>query len=421
MTDAVPPAGSALQPTSPTERIVVLDVLRGFALLGVLVVNLPDWAWETGPSATRRGAIDAVINAVVAVGFEGRFLGLFSILFGVGFVLQAERAARRGTRFVPVFFRRLAVLLVFGLLHALIYPGDILVRYALLGLLLPIAIRASVRTLTLVVAVLVVLTSVGRVIGNLTGYVASEPIVRVLDRAGQSAFCEETRERIIAEGIGSRRELYERGRLSQVAPINLCRLAAEARWWIRTWRLSEILACFLIGMILGKIGFFTGVETRTRLLKSVMLGGILVGYALLAIEKAIPNSESIASELANRPLQVLGHFLTTLAYGSAIVLAFQTAIGRRILSPLQNVGRMALTAYLGQSLIATTLFYGYGFGLGKSLSSVGVIGVAVGIYAILIPSSWLWFRYFRLGPLEWIWRSITYGRIQPMRAVTSDT
>lgn len=405
-------------PVAPSERIAVLDVLRGFALFGVLVVNLPDLAWETGPSAARSGLLGQTIMTVLEFAFEGRFLGLFSLLFGVGFVIQRERASRRGTPFLPVYLRRMAVLLVFGLLHALIYPGDILVRYAMLGLLLPLAYRGSVRTLTVAAAVLVTLSAVGPVVGDLTGHVVSEPLVRVLEDANQSEFCSQTRERIMAEGIGGRRELYERGRLSQVAPVNLCRLPAEARWWIRTGRLEGILAYFLIGMVLARVGFFTAAQERARLLKQVLLGGAVLGFALLALEMFTPDVETMTWDLVSRSLWSVGRLATCLAYGSGVMLAFMTHAGMRILSPLGSVGRMALTAYLGQSLIATTLFYGYGFGWGRTLSSPGVIGVAFGIYALLIPFCVVWLRYFRFGPLEWIWRSITYGRMQPLRSRT---
>ncbi|UCC25895.1 MAG: DUF418 domain-containing protein [Gemmatimonadales bacterium] len=402
-------------PVAPSERIAVLDILRGFALFGVLVVNLPDLAWETGVSATRSGLLHQSIQWVVDFAFGHRFLGLFSILFGVGFVIQKERAARRGKPFLPVYLRRMAVLLVFGLLHALIYPGDILVRYALVGLLLPLAYRGSVRTVTVAAAALVILSAVGPVVGDLTGHLVSEPVVRVLDDANRSEFCSQTRERIMAEGIGGRRELYERGRLSQVAPVNLCRLPAEARWWIRTGRLEGILAYFLIGMVLARVGFFAGVQERKRLLKGVLLGGAVLGFALLALEMLTPDVETAMWDLVKRSLLSVGRLATCLAYGSGVILAFMTPTGVRILSPLGSVGRMALTAYLGQSLIATTLFYGYGLGWGRTLSSAGVIAVGFGIYAVLIPFCVVWLRYFRFGPLEWIWRSITYGRVQPLR------
>ena len=267
-------------------------------------------------------------------------------------------------------------------------------------------------------AVFVVLSAVGPEFGDWPGRVISDPVVQVLEEANQSDFCSQTRETLIAGGFGGRREVYERGRLSQVVPINLCRMPAEARWWIRTWRLSSILAFFLIGMAFGKLGLFNAAPERTTPLKRVLIFGASAGFALLALEILIPDAETVTSEVLHRSMLTLGRLATTLAYGAGVMLAFMTPVGRRILSPLGSVGRMALTAYLGQSLIATTLFYGYGLGLGRTLSSSGVVGIAFGIYALLIPFCLVWLRQFRFGPLEWIWRSITYGKLQPLRSQT---
>ncbi|MBN1428689.1 MAG: DUF418 domain-containing protein [Anaerolineae bacterium] len=407
-----------LAPISRPERIEVIDILRGFAIFGILLVNMETFGapiYNFVEPATRWPAlIDQIATFAVRFFAENKFYSLFSLLFGLGLTLQMTRAEERGTRFVPLYIRRLLVLLVFGLLHAyLFWVGDILAIYGVLGFLLLLFRKAKPKTL-LIWSVIVL--SIPRVL-----YIGSTILITLANGAPESAamvaeqFAQQ-REFFSASAIQAT-EVYARGtfmeQMAQRVQDNL------TMYSVMTFFMPGIFAMLLLGVYVGRRGILQDIPGNLKLIRKVMIWGLVLGVIgnLVAVvggeysSRIEPSWIGAISDIGTG----IGAPALCLFYASAITLLVQNPVWQNRLRPLAAVGRLSLSNYLFQTLVCTTMFYSYGLGLyGQVGPALGVV-LAVVIYLIQIPLSVLWARYFRFGPFEWLWRSLTYGRWQPMR------
>jgi uncharacterized protein len=373
---------SKLEPVLPGERIVELDVIRGFALFGVLLAytvwNLGSPPWETW------GAVDRVLNRALTLGVDSKAFSLFTFLFGLGFAIQLSRAQARGASVAPVYSRRLVVLLGIGLLHALLLRnGDVLVPYAVLGFALLAARNASGRTL----AVLALASFLWPYLARAAGEAAGFPFV----------------ERPETEGLGH-------------LEANLL--------WLRYWYANAIvefpgmLPLFFLGLHFGRRPLRESLGRPAGDLWRVLVAGLVItALAFTARELWIAKWSGSSSSLARR--MTLGFLWTAhawslaAAYAVSLVLLLRKPSARRVLAPVGAVGRMALTNYLLQAVLIVPACIVFGL-YDRVTPTLGVL-LALAVAAIQIPASVWWLRRFRFGPVEWIWRSLTYGRAQPMR------
>ena len=414
-----PSSGPSTGPVALSERIQDIDVLRGFALLGILLVNMHLFSFpvqelligseEEGPFIDRAAAWAIQIFA------ESKFYPIFSFLFGLGFALQIQRAEARGTPFVPFYLRRLAILLLIGAAHAVfIWVGDILVLYALLGAILLLFFRKrSPRTLLIwagVFLAVAVLLPVG-----LSGLA----LLAKLTPAGASALSTNFAE----SEAGLRAEAAEAALVyatGTFAEVTLQRLSdLRLIYGVAIFLAFNALAMFLLGLYAGRRGIFQNIAAHTPLLKRLFWWGLALGagsniaYTVFngGSEFALPTSLDVLAD----GVRALGAPALALGYMAGLTLLMQNNAWRARLSPLAAVGRMALTNYLLQSVVATTLFYGYGFGLfGQVGPALGVL-VTLAIFTAQIPLSVWWLDRFQYGPVEWLWRTLTYLRWQPLR------
>lgn len=401
------PSAEALRPTQPGKRIAILDVVRGFALFGVLLINMQDMA-GFGPTASPEGGVDDFTSALFDFFITGRFKGLFSILFGIGLAVQIQRARERGTPFLSRYLRRTVVLIAFGLVHFLFYPGDILTRYAVLGLLLLLLYRVPGKVL---MALAVVMLSLRVLTAPIAGAL---PVLDGLLTPPATYNTVEPCRELTTRYLG-RESVYGVGTFRDVMVVNACRFPGEAiRYWLRTGRTAEIFAYFLIGLLLGRPGILRRFGDVLPEVRRVTLVSAIVGFGLLALELALPEAER-PWEVLPLSLTTFGRFATTLTYAGLLVLLFQRPFWRRWLSPLGAMGRMALTVYIGQTLIYSTMFYGYGLGWGIKAGNLALLALAIAMYLSEVIACNLWLRYFRYGPLEWIWRGLTYLQLPAMR------
>jgi uncharacterized protein len=413
-----------LSPVDARERVEILDVLRGFALFGILLVNMAFFAaplyLEYAVDPWWTGRVDHVARMLIRFLAQGKFYALFSFLFGVGLAIQLQRAQARGVRFDPFFARRMLWLLLIGLVHAfLIWYGDILVFYALAGFaLIPFARRQN-RTLLIWAVILILLPLV---------LFAGITVLVELGRLSPDSRVE--LERIFAENDAANARLLELsteayagsdvGAIVGQRAIDLGSIDLGSIYTYSILFLPNILALFLIGLNVRRRRVFQEIERhlpRIRRLFPVFLvvgiagNAIMVAAAELAPHPSVPSMMLLVSQTAS----MLTAPALTCSYVFAIVLLSESPAWRRRFAPLVAVGRMALTNYIGQSLVCTTLFYGYGFGLyGKVSPAWGVLLTLV-LFLLQIPFSIWWLGRWRFGPLEWIWRSLTYGKRQPMR------
>lgn len=414
-TPARPPsagADGAAAPVSGGERLFALDVLRGFALLGILCVNMaffampaiadPDFAARQFP-----GFADTAARWAVAALAEGKFYPLLSLLFGYGFAVQMARGGESGRR---RYARRLLALLVLGVAHALLlWAGDILATYAAVGAILLLFAGSEPRTLLRWAAGLVLVPAA------LVGL-----LVAALSRAGPgSSFGSARQVEIDFRDAGERAlAVYGEGSYRQIVDERLIELTQVVPL-ILFVQAPVVLAMFLIGSWAGRRGVLAKPGADRGLLVRVLRYGLIVGVPgnllFAALQQGAASAASPAYLGAFGLLYVTGPALA-LVYGAGLALLAQDERWRARLTPLATVGRLALTNYILQSLIATTVFYSYGLGLFGQVGSGVLLTLCLAIFALQVLISGLWLKRFRFGPLEWLLRSFTYLRRQPLRA-----
>ena len=378
-------------------RIAWLDAVRGFALLGILLMNLEAF---TGPYLQAMSGIDPSLSgadrladAFVYVFVQSKFWTLFSLLFGVGFALMQDGARRARADFTLVYSRRLMALAVFGLAHALLlWEGDILFTYALAGAVLLWRVRAdAVPRLSRIVAV----------------YAAPLLLIALLGLLDAGP----AEPQALAEAIAREAEIQGAGSYAEISAWRLEKFAQGLGGLVVL--LPMAVAMFALGVRLHRSGFTVPPERSTpgdalRAL-AFFAGGLALTLAGVAVS---PNVDPLRIDVRSAAvgiLNLLGAPLMCLGYFFALRWLWGRAGGRRWLARFAPAGRMALSNYLGQSLLCTLLFYGYGAGLFGQLPRAWQILFALAVFAAQLVFSRWWLALFGMGPMEHLWRRLTYG------------
>ena len=404
MTPAI--ASNSPGPLTDGERSDVLDALRGLALLGIFISHVPDFSGHTFMTPVEQAALDRFgIDGAAALLqdflIRGKFYSLFSLLFGIGFAVQLESAARRGADFVSHFVRRLTVLLVIGLIHACVWYGDILKDYALIGFVLVLLRRSSATTIALVAAFAFALRVAWPVIVS-TLVSAMSPVSSGTDPGG--SFVALTR---VFDGTDP----------SAIFFANLELLHLKALQMIYDGKAISILCMFLIGALIGKLGLYRNVSAHRKLFRSVFWicapVGLIGNAVLTPMHAATPDFPPTGMWVIENGLYAIAVPAMAVAYASGFALLWSRG-WRSMLSWTTPAGRMALTTYVSQTLIGVALFYGVGLGLRGQIGLVEGTILAFGIFAMQCMIARFWLRWFLFGPIEWIWRRATYGAPIPL-------
>ena len=405
------PLAAHLAPVAPAERIATLDVLRGFALAGILLMNIeafvgPVVGSYTGLDPALTGA-DRVADGLVYFFVQGKFIALFSLLFGAGFAMMVQRADAAGRPFAGMYWRRSLALLGIGLAHALLlWSGDVLVTYALLALLLPAFREAPAGMLAgLGVACYLVAPALLMGLGLLSGVTPGWDEAIAAQGREMDAMLEAQR---LAYGSGS----YAAAVMQRVRDFGLTLSNLPLTG-------AMVFGMFLVGAAFMRSGAIQRPDLHRSLYRWLRLVVLPLGLlAMLASFLVGPTAffdvfslrQSFAQSLA-----IVAAAMMCLGYLAWVVHALQAPSGACGLGWLAPVGRMALSNYLLQSIICTLLFYGYGLGFFEQLPRFWQIPFALGLFATQVLYSRWWLQRFRFGPAEWLWRSVTYWRLQPMR------
>lgn len=399
-------------PIRSTERYVIPDALRGFALLGICLANysefslysfLPREATDTFYTAPT----DKVVRFLQYVFVDGKFYTLFSLLFGIGFSIILTNAARKGIGALALFYRRTVILFFIGLFHLLcLWAGDILILYAALGMLLPLFRKASNGTLLVFALVLLLLPIVIDGCIVLFGWQLSAPVVRATEHFHQKF------------GITPANFpvwLAESQSYVDVLRFNLAGSFIRMQEFIEGNRAFKVLGLFLLGLYIGRNRLYARLPENKKLLKQVVTYGTLLG---------LPTSIIYGYEAVNgHPFGLVGHSVIYLlsvvplgfAYAAAICLFYLKNSERKVFTLWAAPGRMALTNYLMQSVLGMFLFYGIGLEWGARTGLVYVELIAIAIFALQMWYSYYWLRAMQYGPFEWVWRMLTYGKRLPIR------
>jgi len=393
-----------LSPVAPDERIYALDMLRGLAMFGVLWSNLNDWYGTTDPTTS----LDKGLTWIHWNLIEGRFYTLLCLLFGIGFGIQLLRATEKGMDLSMVYFRRTLILLLIGIVHGvLIWKGDILTMYALVAFSLLLFRKSSSQSILIT----------GILLWVFYFYIVSRTEILV----GWKFYTSSMQGPKIEWTLGH-------GTCLQIGEI---RIAQYLEWYLRYGIrfYGSILATFLVGWWTIKSGYLMRViqnprTTRRLLLIAVVastIGYLCDNYFSLLMPYHNVKITGITDPNFWHPRIIVRSIFgwstegTAIVYATVLLLLLQRSTIARLLQPLGATGRMALTTYLTQSVVCTLLFYGYGLGWYGQVGYTGNLIITLVLFSCQMAISSWWLKRFRFGPVEWLWRRLTYGHPIQMR------
>jgi uncharacterized protein len=397
-----------VNPLPVNERIATLDIVRGFALLGILIMNMPGFTnsffVEADGSHLWRNPVDLGAELVRDMLFSGKFNSMFSLLFGIGFTIQLGRLMEREPgRAIAIYTRRLLVLMGFGVLHVMVFwTGDVLHIYALLGFLLLLLRNVSDRVIVGMIAACLVYPAVS---GTLRLVVITPEMVAHMVAASQAFEASNN----LAYGHGSffaaAREHVRESLYFYSDPLML---------WGTFGFYVQMTTTMLIGFLVGRHGWVRRIPELMPTIRCLQWWAVAVGivcalvFGILGEFNRTPGPSPIKivisiSYVLCRPAMMIFYVLT-------VVRLAQIPVWQHRFAPIAAAGRMPLTNYLMQTLLATAIFYGWGFGLWGRVGPAAGLVLAFAIYfAIQVPLSLWWLRRFNYGALEWLWRLATYG------------
>lgn len=410
-------------PVATNERADILDVIRGFALGGVFLSNV--YIWLSGMifvpraqvEASLSGTIATVMNGVYGVFIAGKFMTMFTFLFGLGLSVQFARAAERDDSAVRRYLRRCFALVFLGVLHlSLLWYGDIAHVYAIIGLFVLLFRNRSTKTL-IVWGLLLTLVSVP------VGMWIQFALPKYLQSA--EALQAATAARLSHEEEFNRQAMSVFQGQSYWAMVRM----NWATYWEHFFGPIFLaynfatLGNFLLGLAAGRLRWFQDVAAHKTAFKRLLGWSALTGILALLVAAAIrhfsasktPMQDGLFLSILMPILSNVRTLSFALVYMSAITLLYQRDFFKRFFSIYIPAGRMAISNYFAQSAIGVFVFYGIGLGHLGDLRPRWIFAMPLAMFVVQMVLSWLWLRYFRFGPVEWISRSITYGKLQSMR------
>ncbi len=447
MTPDEAPSAERTAPVAEAQRISALDSLRGLALLGILVMNIPFFAfsgaiWFSPPIAGGFEGLDYATWLGSHLAFDMKMMSIFAMLFGAGIVLFAERSVAKSGRAAGLYYRRMWWLLVIGMIHAYVFwEGDILVLYALCGMVLyPLRFLSARLLIPIGIVMISVVIGLNYGQGKAFEYMqsqsqerarlieAGEPVpasVEGMAEAWDGTFDEETGE-LVEEGLSQGfypepEDLQKEADALRGSFVDRMAYRAPDVFFMQTflffmWGIWRSGGCMALGMALYKTGFLAGKSSTGAYLVSIVAGlGAGIPLILLGVQSNTASGfDTIHQFQVGMSYNYAGSMGVAFAWVGLIMLLCKHGAMDWLTSALANVGRMAFTNYLMQTLICSIIFFGWGFGLFGELTRRQLVPIVLGIWAFQIVFSTLWLSRFRFGPMEWLWRSLTYLRPQAM-------
>ena len=380
----------------PKKRYLVLDALRGFALLGIILANFPEFSLWTFADPASHTPLDRVVRSFQYFFIDGKFYTLFSILFGIGFSIQLANAGQRTGK----FYRRMTVLFVIGLLHLLfLWSGDILMLYAAMGMLLPLFRRLPTKGLLAAAGAFLVLPVISDALFPHLADPLEAGYMGLSDRYGISevGFAAWLRD---IDGYGGLNRFLRMG-------------AVERMWeFVSSHRYFKVLGLFLIGFAIGNERMFADLPAFKGLMRKVLAWGLAVGLpvSLLYTWSNMTGGSTVLRDV----FYLFSVYPMGLAYAAGFCLLFERRAGAPAWRLFGATGRMACSNYLGQSVFGILLFYGIGLGWGAGVDLLTTELIALGVYVFQMIFSHFWLKRFYFGPVEWVWRMLTYRQRLPL-------
>ncbi len=403
-----------IKPIVSSNRILYLDILRGMAILFIFIANVYTFSgWQFMPdelkSAMSGDALNTIIKQATVVLVDGKWYSIFSLLFGIGFVIQYENIKRKNGSFTSFFSKRMAGLLLFGLLHLFfLWVGDILTLYALLGFVLIFFRNFSQKRLLIWAGILLLL-----------------PIVHLLLMMGLDFYYPYplfdwflsylANNNIQSQLVGGQYNLFadittwlDGTSWKQLFIMNLGLPSLRLHDILLEGRIFKVLACFLLGIWAGRKMLHNGLLQNKILLKKIATYGFLLGIPMNILLAYTKTQTGDTWEIINFISYAFGVVPLACAYAASVALLVRS--GKSLLSILAPVGQMAMSNYIFQTMISIALYYGIGLGLALDTTLWQVILMTISIFSLQVLFSTYWLRNFKFGPLEWVWRMMTYQK-----------
>ena len=412
------------QPLEQSRRIILIDALRGFALFGILMVNMP-YMYEPMikallPYETAMSGFDNISAIFIRLFFEGKFFIIFSMLFGYGFYIFLNKSFDNENSPLPLFKKRLFILSLLGLFHIIFFwNGDVLLYYSVLGFVLILFRNVSEKkifrwslfficTPIILMSLIVLFNYIGNQIPEVKTAMQSE-----IEKSNDS----------IVQMYERLKVIYSSGSISDI-------ITARVNEYITLLSGSILFYCpivfgmFLIGFWAAKMRLANEFKNKAEFFKKVFwwcfCTGIAANFIYLFTDQYINFNSPDFKTLLSYSMSIWGGVTLGLCYVSGIVLIHIQGKKNIFEKYFVPVGRMALTNYLIQSVICSLLFHSYGLGLYGKIETWQAIILTVFIFTIQAIYSRLWLHYFYFGPFEWLWKSLTYSQLQPMKKVNNN-
>lgn len=430
-------------PVSQDNRIVALDILRGIALLGILLMNMPGFSMaEYSSEAYKSNPHDFNfwVRAVEIIVFEGKMRALFSAIFGAGIILFTINKERDGGSATALFYRRMAWLVMFGLIHShiLLWAGEILFYYGVIGMLAFLFRKLKPVYLVMAIPLVAIIEFAANTMFmqdvrvKRLAYVeavAAQKNQQTLTAAQDQAL-KEWRE-VEIDLIPNKEDAAEHTKMMKSDYSTVAQYIRKISWDGQTkyliYSIWDPLALMLLGIALYKWGFLTLQWSRAQYVKTIIIG-YGFGFPLVTwdfyynytnfptLEASLHYIETHAINWMNLAYPVQ-RILLMMGHAALILLIIQANLFSGLLDRLRAVGQMAFTNYIVHTIICTLIFFGYGLNYYAEVEYYKIYYVVFGIWVLQLLYSPLWLKRFQYGPLEWLWRSLTYWKIQPMQRV----
>ncbi len=436
-----PTSSLTIAPVSESSRITTIDMLRGFALLGILLMNIagfsmPNHAFEK--FSNDPDSVNFWVFQIIGIFFEGKMRAMFGMVFGAGVLLFIANKGTKGTSVHALYYRRMFWLLLFGLIHShlILWIGEILYLYAVCGMILYLFRNVPPKYLVWAVPIVAVVSFVAGTIQyqdireKRIAYVEATTAKsqnQTLTAAQNKALTEwrEIEKTMIPNREDAKANTKKmKSDYSTVAGY-LRPIAVNIQTKYLPFEVWDSLALMLLGLALFKWGFLTGAWSKKDYWTVVKIGyglglplviysNYYAFYHFSTLEANLARMEQVSINWVNLiyPFQ---RILLVMAHAASLILLYQSGVVQGLMNRLVAVGRMAFTNYISHSVICTLFFFGYGLNYFAELDFYQIYFVVLAIWAFQLIISPIWLKYFLFGPLEWLWRSLTYWKLQPMK------
>jgi len=395
-----------IEPVSNKQRIEILDVIRGFAIFGIIIANIQSWSgYKFIPFDVLEGLAYYDYNSTLKYLFmffiDTKFYTLFSLLFGIGFYIQFHKFRDEQGPFIKTYRRRLYFLILFGAIHAFFWSGDILLIYGMMGLVL-IYFRNLQHATLLIISVF--LYFVWLLYDSI--FALYFPEVMSYPSTAYKTYPDISSTDLMA--------IFQNGTFFEVLQANWHNLYWRYFDLIPSGRMSKVLSIFILGFYLMSINYFTLYARSTKLFSFFFITGVIFTYVSYEIGGSMGSFSHDLTNVAYKALAATGQVLLAMSYVNLLAILDEKAFFKKLFHLFAYVGRMSFTNYLMHTFFGFVIFYPFFGGLFGTMGLLEISVLAILLYGIQILFSILWLKYFAFGPLEWGWRCLTYKKLFPI-------